>query len=170
MSERRTRHLAFTLTRTVTLNPTPMHLPAIPIHRPLTFALGALLACSTSFPGYAQEKPASPLKDEMRTPWTRSHERFIRQWQVLGAIPLAAPGAFAQDLFAGKGGEATLRPDEKAAVEVPNGPALHWRTEKAWRHRQPHRRQRSQARSCVLRLHHHRPQRGRQGAALPRQQ
>ena len=52
----------------------------------------ALVASYT--PVYGQEpKAAAPqLKNEMRMPWTRSDERFIRRWLVLGDIPLAAGG------------------------------------------------------------------------------
>ena len=77
--------------------------------------------------------PAAPkLKEEMRAPWVRSQERFIRHWQVLGELPLGtAPDAFAADPFAGKGGEAALKPGA-AAVEPATGPALHWRATTAW--------------------------------------
>ena len=92
----------------------------------------ALLGGALSLSSQAQEKTAPHLKDEMRTPWTRSQERFIRRWQVLGEIPLTASAPFEQDALAAKGGEAALQPDDKAAVEFSPGLALHWRAVTAW--------------------------------------
>ncbi len=78
----------------------------------------------------AAEKPATHLKDEMRVPWSRSNERFIRHWQVLGEIPLAAD--FEKDPLAAAGGEAALVADEKAPVTLPAGKKLAWRAVTAW--------------------------------------
>jgi hypothetical protein len=49
----------------------------------------------------AQEpSPAKPLlKDEMRMPWTRNQERYIRRWLVVGALP----GTLDQDALAAAG-------------------------------------------------------------------
>ena len=80
----------------------------------------------------AQEpKPSNAqLRDEMRTPWSRSNERFIRSWLVLGDIPLA--GTFERDLLAAQGGESGVKPVEKASVALPNGATVAWRQVTAW--------------------------------------
>ncbi len=42
----------------------------------------------------------------MRTPWTRSSERFIRRWLVITALPAANPEtAFEKDWLGEHGGE-----------------------------------------------------------------
>ena len=69
------------------------------------FLLDRTLASSTAVSGQ-EPKPAAPqLKNEMRMPWARSDERFIRHWLVLGDIPLAA-GGFDKDWLTEHGGEA----------------------------------------------------------------
>lgn len=95
-----------------------------------------LLALSIPLAGHAQQPaPAAKpsLKEEMRQPWTRSNERFIRQWQVLGEIPLAAtPDALAQDPFAASGGEAALNPATQKSVPLADGTTLAWRSVTPW--------------------------------------
>lgn len=94
------------------------------------FGLAIVVSLSAQMPA----PPAAPkLKEEMRQPWQRSNERFIRgPWQVLGELPLGpAPDAFAADPFAGQGGEATLKPSA-AAVEPAAGTELKWRSTTAW--------------------------------------
>lgn len=101
-------------------------------NRRLTFAaLASLLGCAP-FLALAQppEKPTTHLKDEMRQPWSRSHERFLRHWQVLGEFPLTT--AFEKDPLAASGGEAALVADEKTPVTLPDGTKLHWRAVTAW--------------------------------------
>lgn len=96
----------------------------------LILGLGAPLV------GHAQQPaPATQptLKEEMRQPWTRSDDRFIRQWQVLGEIPLAASAnALAQDPFAASGGEATLNPANAQPVKLADGTPLAWRAVTSW--------------------------------------
>ena len=53
--------------------------------------------------------PASAqLKQEMRAPWSRSNERFIRRWLVLSDIP----GSIDKDYLQDQGGESAVRPAE----------------------------------------------------------
>jgi hypothetical protein len=96
---------------------------------PLRCALLSVFFAAVSLP--AQTPPAAPapkLKEEMRQPWVRSNERFIRSpWQVLGEFPLAADvGAFAADPLVGSGGEAVLKPGA-AAVDM-----RRWREVTSW--------------------------------------
>jgi hypothetical protein len=90
--------------------------------------LAAVVSLSAQAPA-----PAAPkLKDEMRAPWVRSNERFIRQWQVLDEFPLGAgPDAFAADPFAAHGGEAALKPGSDP-VKPDNGSAVNWRPVTSW--------------------------------------
>jgi dienelactone hydrolase len=76
-------------------------------------------------------QPAAPkLKEEMRMPWSRGDERFIRHWLVLSDLPLA--GGFDKDWLAGQGGEAAIRPAEKMALKLPDGKTVQWRTVVSW--------------------------------------
>jgi dienelactone hydrolase len=78
----------------------------------------------------AQEPPpAKPLlKDEMRMPWTRNDERYIRRWLVVGALP----GTLDQDALAAGGGEASVRPSDGAEVKRPDGSVAKWRNTDSW--------------------------------------
>ena len=63
-------------------------------------------------------------------PWTRSNERFIRQWLVLGDIPLGRPG---QGLArASTAAKAAIRPAVKMEHQAPNGKKIAWRAVTAW--------------------------------------
>ena len=72
----------------------------------------ALFASFTVVSGQEPKPTAPQLKNEMRMPWARSDERFIRQWLVLGDIPLAA-GGFDKDWLTEHGGEAAIKPADK---------------------------------------------------------
>ncbi len=77
-------------------------------------------------------KPAPPhLKDEMRAPWTRSNERFIRQWLAVGDFPLL-PDGFDKDWLGEHGGETGIKPAEKMAHRLPDGSSVAWRGVTAW--------------------------------------
>jgi len=76
--------------------------------------------------------PTTHLKDETRPLWTRSQERFIRRWQVLGEIPLTKDLSFTTDCFAANGGEASLKPDYQNPPKLANGTAVSWRWSGAW--------------------------------------
>jgi len=78
----------------------------------------------------AQEpSPAPPrLKDEMRMPWTRNDERYIRRWLVVGALP----GTLDQDVLGAAGGEASVRPSDGTEVKRPDGTVARWRNTDSW--------------------------------------
>jgi energy-coupling factor transporter ATP-binding protein EcfA2 len=95
----------------------------------------AILACTLLSPalGGQEAKPTPHLKDEMRMPWSRSNERFIRRWLVLGDIPLAGtPNGFDKDWLVEHGGETAIQPVEQMAHHLPNGTTIKWRSVKAW--------------------------------------
>lgn len=73
---------------------------------------------------WAAVAPAQ-LKDEMRTPWTRGDERFIRQWLMIGDFP----DGFDKDWL---GGEASIRPKAEMTQQLPNGEKAAWRSVKSW--------------------------------------
>ena len=94
--------------------------------------LFAFLACS--LPSWCQPAGTSDspsLKNEMRPLWTRSNERFIRQWLVVSEFPLAE-GAFERDLLTEHGGESAIRPVEKMVHHLPDGSAIEWRSVTSW--------------------------------------
>ena len=118
-----------------------MQLQARFLHAPLVAAALAATA-------FAQQAPQSPpragshLKEETRAPWSRSNERFLRKWLVLGDIPLAAQpqggsgpalaAGFERDWLGEHGGETAIRPAEKMAHHLPDGKTIQWRDVKAW--------------------------------------
>jgi hypothetical protein len=68
------------------------------------------------------------LKQDMRMPWERGNERFIRQWLVLSDIPLAgATDGFAKDWLAEHGGETAIRPVAGMTHQLGNGSKVSWR-------------------------------------------
>ena len=69
------------------------------------------------------------LKEEMRMPWTRSNERFIRLWMVLGDIPSTD---LDKDWLTEQGGEAAIKPVEKMQHSLPSGKKIAWRPVTAW--------------------------------------
>jgi len=76
-------------------------------------------------------QPAAPkLKEEMRTPWSRGDQRFIRHWLVVSDLPLA--GGFDKDWLTEQGGETAVHPSEKMAVKLPDGKSQQWRSVVAW--------------------------------------
>ena len=114
---------------------------------PCVFSIGLFpLFVSVNFaqqaPGSAPTTAATHLKEEMRAPWTRSNERFLRHWLALSDIPLAGtsqnPDAaalevgFDRDWLAEHGGETAVRPVEKMTHQLPNGKSVQWRDLKSW--------------------------------------
>jgi dienelactone hydrolase len=76
-------------------------------------------------------QPAAPkLKEEMRSPWSRGNERFIRHWLVVSDLPLGE--GFDKDWLAAQGGETAVHPSEKMEVKLPDGKTQQWRTVVAW--------------------------------------
>jgi hypothetical protein len=100
--------------------------------RLLAGLLGLAAAVSLFAQAPAPATAAPKLKEEMRAPWVRSNERFIRQWQVLDEFPLGAGAdAFAVDPFASHGGEAALKPGD-APVKPDHAPEARWRPVTSW--------------------------------------
>jgi dienelactone hydrolase len=78
---------------------------------------------------FAQAPPAKPkLKDEMRMPWKRGSEDFLRLWLVTGPMP----GKLAGDPLEASVGEATMRPSEGQELMAADGRRLKWHSQKAW--------------------------------------
>ena len=80
--------------------------------------------------GSAQQPAPAKLKEEMRMPWSRSSERFIRNWFVLGDIPLS--GGFDKDWLTELGGETGVKPVEKASITLPDKTTVAWRQFTSW--------------------------------------
>src|SRR5512138_1860519 len=78
----------------------------------------------------AEAPPAAPhkLKDELRLPWTRGAQSYLRRWLVLGPIA----GDLATDPLKAHGGEAGMRPKDGAEVKLGDGAAVKWRVLQAW--------------------------------------
>ena len=94
----------------------------------------AALVLLVSVPAQPQQPPPErkqTLKEQMRAPWSRSDERFIRRWLVLSEFPLAG-GGFDKDWLVEHGGEAAIRPAENMAHRLPDGSSIRWRAVTAW--------------------------------------
>jgi predicted esterase len=92
----------------------------------------ALLAWLVPSQAIAQTQPAKRLKDEMRSPWSRSNERFIRSWLVLSSIPMSSPEAFKKDWLSEHGGETAIHPAERMSHKLPDGSNIAWRSVTSW--------------------------------------
>ncbi len=92
---------------------------------------GAVVGLAGLAPGaLAAETEAAP---EMRQPWSRSDEAFLKSWLVTGGF--AAPGgrsALETDFLGAAGGEAAVRPQAGDAVEGPDGTSATWRPLTSW--------------------------------------
>jgi hypothetical protein len=91
-------------------------------------AVAALTSLSVSG-ALAQEAQLKPrLKDELRLPWTRGEQSYIRHWLVVG--PFA--GDLATDYLKAQGGEASVRPQDGMALKRADGSTVKWRVLDAW--------------------------------------
>lgn len=79
----------------------------------------------------AQEpNPASKikLKDEMRMPWKRSDENFLRLWLVVGPFP----GGLETDCLRAPGGEGSVQPTDGLEQKRGDGTPVKWHSQKSW--------------------------------------
>ena len=90
-------------------------------------------ALAVAWLGRASAEEAAPaaktkLKDELRLPWTRGDQGYIRRWLVLGPIP----GDLATDGLKSQGGERGIRPREGMELKRSDGSAAKWHGLTAW--------------------------------------
>jgi dienelactone hydrolase len=77
----------------------------------------------------AQTPPAaSMLKDEMRNPWKRGDDNFLRLWVIAGPFS----GTLDTDCLRGQGGEAGIRPVDGMEQKGPDGRTTLWHSQKSW--------------------------------------
>jgi predicted esterase len=81
------------------------------------------------------QSPGSPggaavksLKDEMRMPWSRNDERYIRRWLVIGAFP----SALETDCLNEHGGESGIQPVDSMTHRRPDGTTIKWHVLESW--------------------------------------
>jgi len=73
--------------------------------------------------------PAAPkLKDEMRMPWKRGGDNFLRLWLIAGPFP----GDLGSDRLSGQGGEANLQPADGQEQKRADGTTVKWHSQKSW--------------------------------------
>ena len=84
--------------------------------------IGAVLLCVLTSV-LAQSPPASTsLKDEMRQPWQRSDESFLRWWLAAGPFKCTMD----DDCLGAAGTEGTQRPTDGLALKGAGGTTEHW--------------------------------------------
>lgn len=77
----------------------------------------------------AQTTPTSTkLKDEMRMPWQRGDENFLRRWLVAGPFP----GGLETDCLSGQRGEAAAQPADGLEQKRADGTNVKWHSQKSW--------------------------------------
>jgi dienelactone hydrolase len=93
----------------------------------LTTALTSLCASAA----LAQEKAPAlkpALKDELRMPWKRGDESFLRLWLVAGPFPCE----LAADCLGAKDGETGARPTDGQEQKRSDGTNVRWHSQKSW--------------------------------------
>ena len=78
--------------------------------------------CLINFAAAADSPVAPGLKDELRQPWQRGNEDYLRSWLVLGPIHCD----LASDCLKSAGGEAAAKPADGAESKLADGTALKW--------------------------------------------
>ena len=96
----------------------------------IRYARVAVLALLGGSAAWGKEAgPAKPtVKDELRLPWTRGEQGYIRHWLAVG--PFA--GDLATDYLDRQGGEAGVRPRDGLTVTRADGSVATWHGLKAW--------------------------------------
>jgi predicted esterase len=92
---------------------------------------GAVLAVLCLVPAaVAAQTEAAP---EMRQPWSRNHEAFLKSWLVTGGFEASGGrSALAHDFLRAAGGEAAVRPEAGDTVEGADGRSATWRPLTSW--------------------------------------
>ena len=91
------------------------------------------LAFLLLIPSLLAQATAPSLKDEMRMPWARNNERYIRQWLVVGAFkPAASANGLEADFLTENGGEAAIKPSNGLAHKRADAPAAKWHSVDSW--------------------------------------
>lgn len=99
----------------------------------LKTTLVVCLAFLLVIPALLAQTATPSLKDEMRMPWTRSNERYIRQWLVVGAFkPAASTNALETDFLTENGGETGIKPSSGLAHKRADGPPAKWHPVDSW--------------------------------------
>jgi hypothetical protein len=107
------------------------------------FCLPVLPCGQAANPG--ERASGTPPKEQMRQPWSRSNERFIRRWLGLTDISPARPAvavseskasasslaSFDEDFLLEHGGEAKIRPTQGMVHKLSNG-SIKWRQLVSW--------------------------------------
>ncbi|RPJ55962.1 MAG: DUF3471 domain-containing protein [Acidobacteria bacterium] len=96
-------------------------------------ALVVSLAFLLVIPLLVAQTPAPSLKDEMRMPWARNNERYIRHWLVVGAFkPAGSANALETDFLADQGGETAIKPRTDLAHKRAEGSPAEWHPVDSW--------------------------------------
>ena len=61
------------------------------------------------------------LEETMRNPWKADRSLFIKNWIILGSIPINSMAYLDEDYLSGVGGEASVEPKESQSVKISGG-------------------------------------------------
>ena len=91
-------------------------------------AVWSILGVSSVLPQEAAPASKSKFKDEMRMPWTRGDESFLRLWLVAGPFT----GELQTDCLSAQGGEAGTQPTDGQEQKRADGTTVKWHSQKSW--------------------------------------
>ncbi|MGO9864809.1 MAG: prolyl oligopeptidase family serine peptidase [Terriglobales bacterium] len=100
----------------------------------LSALTAAVLLCLSAIVS-AQTAPASAstkLKDEMRMPWQRGDENFLRLWLVAGPFPCGLATDCLVSQGGAQGGEAGVQPTDGLELKRADGTTVKWHSQKSW--------------------------------------
>jgi dienelactone hydrolase len=105
------------------------------MQRSLLFTILFLPTCFIGWPVVGQPPPAggasASLKDEMRMPWVRNDERYIRRWLVAGSFQ-AASQPLETDFLQREGGESRVEPKAGMTTQREDGSSVTWHWTDSW--------------------------------------
>ena len=90
--------------------------------------VAVFLPCASSTLNSQTPPATNKLKDEMRMPWERGDERFLRGWLVAGPFP----GGLDTNCLPGGAGEADAQPMDGMEVKLPDGTSVKWHPQRSW--------------------------------------